>query len=58
MRMNDNLPMNHKKTMTKFAIQVFFCKNAPVEYIGIYTDTKKARLHEQLLEPGLPFKQS
>ena len=27
--------------MTKFAIQVFICKNDLVEYIGVYSDTNK-----------------
>ena len=30
-----------QKTMTKFAIQVFFLQNALVEYIGVYSDTNK-----------------
>ena len=32
-----------QKTMTKFAIQVFFLQNALVEYIGVYSDTKNGR---------------
>ena len=35
--------------MTKF--RSFFCKNAPVEYIGVYSDTNEPQTHGGFQKP-------
>ena len=43
--MHGDLHYESQKTMTKFAIQVFFLQNAIVEYIGVYSDTNNENHH-------------